>query len=194
MMTLFRRDILLGVLAGLLGGVIFSWALHSQDMMVDRAGLLGLSSTGASLIAHLLISGFLGAGFAAIFRFQAESFAATLSTSILYGLLWWIAGPLTLSPLLTGQSPTWNASEAAHAFPFLIGYLLFGAVTGTSFYIMKWLAFRYQWFPIAADPRPGPPKTCCHPGGRIWRGRRCPAAGKAHRGSEWFRLYREHAG
>jgi NADH dehydrogenase len=134
-------------------------------MMVDRAGLLGLNSAGAGLIAHFLISAFLGAGFAGIFRFQTESYAATLSTGILFGLLWWIVGPLTLSPFLMGQSPTWSASEAAHDFPFLIGYLLFGAVTGTSFYILKWLAFRYQWFPIAADPRPDTPKRVVILGG-----------------------------
>ncbi|MGD2050618.1 MAG: NAD(P)/FAD-dependent oxidoreductase [Chloroflexota bacterium] len=165
MLTPLRRDFLLGSLAGLLGGVIFAWALESQDMMVDHAGLLGLKSVGVGLIAHFLISAILGAGFAGIFRFQTESFAATLSTGILFGLLWWIAGPLTLSPFLTGQLPTWSAFEAAHAFPFLIGYLLFGAVIGISFYILRWLSIRYQWFPIVAAPRPDIPKRVVILGG-----------------------------
>ena len=39
MLTSLRRDILLGVLAGLFGGGIFAWALQNQDMMVDLAGL-----------------------------------------------------------------------------------------------------------------------------------------------------------
>ena len=71
----------------------------------------------------------------------------------------------TLSPLLTGQSVTWSAAEAAHTFPFLIGYLLFGAVTGSSFYILKWSAVRYHWFPIADDPRPVTPKRVVILGG-----------------------------
>jgi NADH dehydrogenase len=165
MLTPLRRDILLGGLAGLLGGVIFAWVLQSQDMMVDRIGLLGLSTAGAGLITHFLISGLLGAGFAGIFRFQTESLAATLSTSILYGLLWWIAGPLTLSPLLTGQSPTWSAGEASHAFPFLIGYLLFGAVTGISLLILIRLTVHFQWFPIAAVPKQDTPKRVVILGG-----------------------------
>jgi NADH dehydrogenase len=165
MLTPLRRDLLLGFLAGLFGGVIFAWALESQDMMVDRTGLLGLQSAGAGLIAHLLVSAILGAVFAGIFRFQTESFAATLSTGILFGLLWWIAGPLTLSPFLTGQPPTWSAPEAAHAFPFLIGYLLFGAVIGTSFYFLKWLADRYQWLPVVTTPRPKTPKRIVILGG-----------------------------
>jgi NADH dehydrogenase len=165
MLTPLRRDILLGGIAGLLGGIIFAWVLQSQDMMVDRIGLLGLSTAGAGLSTHFLISGLLGAGFAGIFRFQTESLAATLSTSILYGLLWWIAGPLTLSPLLTGQSPTWSAVDASHAFPFLIGYLLFGAVTGISLVILIWLTVRFQWFPIAAVPKPDTPKRVVILGG-----------------------------
>lgn len=149
MLTVFRRDILTGALAGFTGGLAFGWALQSQDMMVEAAGLLGLGSVGLGFILHLILASLLGAGFGALFRFQVQSFAATISSGALYGLLWWVIGPLTLSPLLRGQGPTWGPEDAAAVFPFLIGYLFFGLVTGLTFYSLTWLISRLQLLPVA---------------------------------------------
>lgn len=166
MLTPLRRDILFGAIAGFMGGLLFAWALQSQGMMVDRAGLLGLNSIGAGFVIHLLVSALLGAGFGAIFRFQAESYAATISSGVLYGLLWWVVGPLTLSPLLTGQKLTWGPGEAAIAFPLLIGYLLFGAVTGLSFYVLTWSTISWRLLPLATIvSTPGTPKRVVILGG-----------------------------
>ncbi len=154
MLTAFRRDLLIGTLAGLIGGLAFGWALQSQGMMVDGAGLLGLNSAGAGFILHLILAALLGAGFGALFRYQAQSYTATISSGALYGLLWWVIGPLTMSPLLRGQRPTWGLGEAAAAFPFLIAYLLFGLVTGLSFYILTWLIIRQQLLPVADADSP----------------------------------------
>ncbi len=61
-------------------------------MMGMLAGLLGLRTAWAGLLAHLLLAVLLGAGFSALVRYQPGSYAGTLSGGLLYGLLWWIVG------------------------------------------------------------------------------------------------------
>ncbi|MGI8553433.1 MAG: hypothetical protein ACR2PL_22015, partial [Dehalococcoidia bacterium] len=97
-----QRKLVAGGAAGLLGGIVFAWALQAQGMMAQTAGIVGLRSVGAGLLLHLLISVVLGAGFGAIVEYQPRSYAALSTGGVLYGLLWWIAGPLTLTSLLEG--------------------------------------------------------------------------------------------
>ncbi|MHC4643844.1 MAG: NAD(P)/FAD-dependent oxidoreductase, partial [Planctomycetota bacterium] len=105
-------------------------------MMADSAGLLGFTSIGAGYLSHLIIAAVAGSIFGIIFRYQAHSYAAKISSGILYGLLWWIVGPLTLSPLLMGRGPTWDLVEAGDVFFNLIGHILFGGITGLAFYLL----------------------------------------------------------
>jgi len=130
MRSAVRRDVLAGALAGLVGGLVFGSAIQAQAKMGTLAGLLGLPASGAGWLAQLLLAVVLGAGFGALIRYQAGSYAATLSSGLLLGLLWWIVGPLTVLPLLMGSRPTWSFSEAAAAFPDLVGFLLYGGATG----------------------------------------------------------------
>jgi NADH dehydrogenase len=121
-----RHHLVAGAAAGLIGGLLLGVALQ----------LLGQLDTGRGWALHLLLSGLLGAGFGVIFRYQPYSYASTISSGLLYGLLWWVVGPLTLLPLLLGQQPSWSLSDASAAFPTLVGYLLYGGVMGGSFSIL----------------------------------------------------------
>ena len=132
----FRRDLVAGGVAGLAGGLLFWWALQVQGMALAVPGLLGFTLSGVGVIPHLLGSILLGAGFGALLRHQPRGHAALTSAGLLYGLLWWIAGPITLGPLWEGQGPTWSLVEASAAFPSLIGHLLYGGVTGLGFYLL----------------------------------------------------------
>jgi NADH:ubiquinone reductase (H+-translocating) len=136
MSSAFRRDVIVGGVAGLIGGVIYGVAIVSLGMMAGVAGLIGLNSPSAGLTIHLAISVLLGASFAAIFRYQPAGATATVSGGVLYGLLWWVVGPLTLQPALMGKGPTWSFAEVDAAFPNLIGHLLYGGVTGALFYAL----------------------------------------------------------
>ena len=105
-------------------------------------GLLGLELSAPGLIFHMLISVAAGAAFGVLFRYQPRGYAALTSNSLLYGLLLWIVGPLTLTPLLAGDGPTWSAGEAHAAFSTLINHLLYGGLTGLSFYTAVTLHLR----------------------------------------------------
>ncbi len=137
-----RRDIVAGSAAGLIGGLVFSWAQQAQGMRAATSGLVGVTSLGAGVALDLLIGIFIGATFGAIFRYQSLGYAPTISSGVLYGLLWWIIGPLTLVPALTGRGPTWSLQEANAALPSLVGHVLYGALTGLSYYMLVTLYLR----------------------------------------------------
>jgi NADH dehydrogenase len=126
--------------------------MNAQDMMAEVTGLIGLPSTGSGFLLHLLISTLVGAGFGAVFHYQPKSYASTLSHGLLMGLLAWIVIPLTLNPLLLGNGPTWSAREASAAFPSLIGYLLYGGLTGLGFHALVTIYVRVfgEEEPVAA--------------------------------------------
>jgi NADH dehydrogenase FAD-containing subunit len=120
-------------------------------------GLTGLTTSDPAVAAQLLIAVILGAGFGAIFRYHPESDAASMTGGLLYGLLWWIVGPLTLTSLLRGRVPTWSLAEAAAAFPGLTAHLLYGGVVGVMFYVLtSAYARRYPELPRVS---PGVPAT-----------------------------------
>ena len=150
--TPLGRDTILGGMAGLLGGLVFWWALQAQDMTSTVPGLLGLTLSRTGVGLHLLVSIPLGAAFGAISRYQSRGYAATISFGTLYGLLWWIVGPITLGATLDGRGPTWSLDEASAAFPSLIGHLVYGGLTGTGFHILVALYLRLR-------PEPEPDTT-----------------------------------
>lgn len=127
----------MGAAAGLVGGLVLAISLQVQGGMSMVTGLTGLPTAGLAVVAQLVIAALLGSGFGALFPEHPESCAASFSGGLLYGLLWWIVGPLTLAPLLHGRSPTWSLAEAVTAFPGLIAHLLYGGILGTTFYVLR---------------------------------------------------------
>jgi len=130
-----HRDLWAGAAAGLVGGGVLAATLHLQGKMSLAAELTGLAPQAAPAV-QLGIAVVLGAGFGAVFRHQPDSAASSLTAGLLYGLLWWIVGPLTLSPLLAGAVPSWSLEDAAAGFPGLIAHLLYGGVMGVAFYLL----------------------------------------------------------
>ena len=146
-MKLLRRRLIVGGGGGFLAGVVFALSLQLQAMK-NVTGLFG-TSMGLALAAELVLATAVGVGFAVLFRYQPRGYAALTSSGLLYGLLWWLLGPLTLVPLLTGQAPLWSLNAARAAFPSLIGLLLYGGITGFSFYVL-WLLLQ-KLYPVTAS-------------------------------------------
>lgn len=128
--ALLGRDLVAGTVAGLVGGLIIGSAALSAGIM---SSLIGIGSA-IGLLDYVVVAGILGAGFGALFRYQAN-YAPAIGSGVVYGLLCWTVLPLTLVPLAQGRSPSWSLTEANSAFPAMIGYLLYGAITGLCFYL-----------------------------------------------------------
>ena len=67
-----------------------------------------------------------------------------MAWGMLYGLLWWLLGSLTLYPILLRQQPDWSLAVAVAQYPSLVGHLLYGASLG---FFFQYLSNRYAPVP-----------------------------------------------
>ena len=142
--------------AGSLAGVVAGAVSGGAGMASDIDGLLGLELSALGRVLHLLISAAAGAAFGALFRHQPGAYAALISNGLLFALLLWSLGPLTLAPLLDGDSPSWSAADAHVAFSSLIVHLLYGGLTGFGLYVAASLLQRYGQ---PSSPAPAPTRA-----------------------------------
>lgn len=123
----FKRIVLPGALAGLIGGLVFGAAMIQLGMLPTVGSLLYTESGVAGFIIHMLLAAILGVGFSLLVWHQRGGAGEMLFWGLTYGALWWFLGPLTLLPLLLGQGLMWDIHAAQTVFPSLPGHLWYGA-------------------------------------------------------------------
>jgi uncharacterized membrane protein YagU involved in acid resistance len=121
-----------GALASVAGGLIFSLIMFGIDALPRVAAIVGGSSSVLGFIVHLLISALIGMSFGLLFRHEAPNLGASVVWGMLYGLIWWFLGALTLFPILLGRPFDWSAQAAGGILPSLIGHLFYGAATAAA--------------------------------------------------------------
>ncbi len=144
--TLGLHTLSRGVVAGFVGGLMFTGIMVQTGVLTNVAGLARITSPVAGFFVHLLIANIIGASYGLLFRRQSYDVGSALGWGLSYGFIWWILGPLTLAPVFLGTTPEWTAAVAAEAFPNLIGHLVYGSGLGLMFYFME---ARYSpwWIP-----------------------------------------------
>ncbi len=135
-----------GIIAGLLGGLLFTIVMVQVGFLPQVASLVGATSTLTGLIVHLVIASVIGIAYGLLFRRESYDMGSALGWGVSYGFFWWILGPLTLMPILLGAAPQWTAAAAAGQLAALIGHLLYGAGLGVGYYLLE---ARYSpwWIP-----------------------------------------------
>jgi uncharacterized membrane protein YagU involved in acid resistance len=133
-----------GAAAGLSGGLLFSLVLLGTGTLPGVAKVGGGSSAIFGFIVHMLVSAMLGMTYGILFRHEAPDIGSGIAWGLVYGLVWWFIGPMTLIPILLGEPLTWTPAAADALFPSLIGHLLYGAATAIAFHLferrhMEWL-------------------------------------------------------
>ena len=135
--TRFLYSLGWGALASLVSGFLFSLVLLFTGFLPSAAGLMGGSSLLVGFLLNMLFSILIGMSYGALFLREAPNFGSGILWGLLYGLIWWFAGSLTLLPIITGASISWTAESASALLPLLIGYLIYGAVTAFIFLLLE---------------------------------------------------------
>jgi hypothetical protein len=138
-----RSDIINGIAAGLLGGLVFGIMMQMMNaptpeggqmpMMAMVAKVVGSDSIAVGWIYHLFNSAVIGAIFGWLLGSRSHAYAAGLGWGTLYGFAWWILGGLILMPLLLGMpafAPLMMEMMRPVAMGSLIGHLVYGVILG----------------------------------------------------------------
>ena len=126
-----------GALASLAGGLLFSLVMVATGVLPDIANLVGGSSPALGFVVHMGISTMIGMSYGVLFAYEAPDVGSSVIWGMLYGLVWWFVGHLTLLPILLGESFTWTTEAAGAGLPSLIGHLIYGAALALVFLLLE---------------------------------------------------------
>ncbi|MEO8391367.1 MAG: hypothetical protein ABI700_00105 [Chloroflexota bacterium] len=143
-----------GGLAGLFGGLAFGAWMAQAGFFPLVAGLVNSNSAETGRTLHLIISIAIGASYGVLFRRDIGRIGSSIAWGAVYGLIWWVLGPLTLMPWLLGQGVQWNIPAAQNAFASLIGHVIYGIVLGMAYAFLSqvWQTLFVDSDPLSREP------------------------------------------
>jgi hypothetical protein len=129
----WRRAVVAGALAGLVGGAIFDRWMSAGDYFPLLSGLAFKPSRGASLALQFGITVVMGVLFGLLFQRDVRGYGSCMGWGIGYGMLWWFLGPLTVWPLISHAPLDWSADQGSAIFGSLVGHIVYGLILGVSY-------------------------------------------------------------
>jgi uncharacterized membrane protein YagU involved in acid resistance len=126
-----------GVAASLAGGLLFSLVMVTTGVLPQIANLVGGSSPVLGFVVHMGISTLIGMSYGVLFSYETSDLGSGIAWGLMYGLVWWFVGNLTLLPILLGGPFVWTTEAAAAGLPSLVGHLIYGAATACAFLLLE---------------------------------------------------------
>lgn len=144
------RALVVGGVAGIVGGWAFGKWMAQVDFFPLIAGLVGSNSVMVGMTLHYGIAVVIGASFGMLFQRDVRGLGSCLGWGLAYGILWWFLGPLTLLPILRGSPPDWSYQQGGALFGSLVGHVIYGLLLGLVYATLDrlWVGFFYESDPI----------------------------------------------
>ena len=143
------RAIWRGTMAGVIGGLLFTFVMVQIGALEGVAALARAESRVVGLGIHFIISIIWGASYGLLFRRQAYDVGSAMGWGLSYGVFVWFIGPNTLMPILLGAVPIWTSETAASLVASLVGHLAYGVGLGLTFHYFE-ARFSPWWIPARA--------------------------------------------
>src|SRR5271170_4708389 len=144
----FIRLMQWGAVSGIAGGALYALVLIATNSWKEAAAVVGGTSPTLGFVVHLAISILMGVSYGLLFQREAPNLASGIGWGLVYGLIGWFIGPLTLLAVAEGH-PLWTPADARMQFPALVGQLMYGAVAAAFFWLLE--RRHDQW--LLLDPR-----------------------------------------
>lgn len=121
-----------GALAGIAGGIVFGMLMAMMGMLPMVAMLVGSQSAVVGGLVHLVISVGIGALFGLVV--PATTLGPLLGAGAVYGMVWWVLGPLVIMPARLGM-PLFMINQAA--WMSLMGHVIYGLVAAAVLFALR---------------------------------------------------------
>ncbi|MFN8484286.1 MAG: NAD(P)/FAD-dependent oxidoreductase [Anaerolineae bacterium] len=118
----FLRRAVIGLLAGIVSSVIVVAAFQDAP--------------------HIALALLVGVGYALVFRIAAGGYADSIMSGAAMGVPLWTLFDIIIFPVANGQPPQWTAAGMRAQFPYLVGWVIFGATLGLMVQALSDLAVR----------------------------------------------------
>jgi uncharacterized membrane protein YagU involved in acid resistance len=148
------RALIVGGIAGLVGGWAFGKWMAQVNFFPLIAGLVNSTSYGVGVTLHFVFAFLIGATFGLLFQRDVRGYGSSLGWGLGYGLFWWFLGPLTLLPLWQGAPIDWSYTHGAELFGSLIGHVVYGVLVGLIYAALNrlWAVFFIESDPLNREP------------------------------------------
>ena len=130
----WRRAIIAGGFAGVLGGLVFGRWVSSGDYFPLLAGYGPLNTSRMMIIVlHFGVALLIGVTFGLLFQRDVKGYGSCMGWGLGYAILWWFLGQFTLLPIAAHRQLDWSANQASAVFGSLVGHILYGLILGVAY-------------------------------------------------------------
>jgi len=131
------HKIIHGMLAGLIASGVFGiiMMLLTPATLGKIAALYGGEAQLTGFLIHLIHGVLIGGLFAALTSGQISRLRGSWY-GFVYGVAWWVAGPILIMPTWLGAGPRLSAEGVQAALPSLTGHIVFGLILGFLFIVL----------------------------------------------------------
>jgi hypothetical protein len=119
-----------GVIGGVVGGLVFGAMMAMMGMLPMVASVVGSKSAMVGFIYHMFNSVIIGIAFGLVFGALCRTYGLGALWGLVYGVIWWVLGPMILMPLLLGMGLQFSAAFTPPMLMSLVGHLAYGLITG----------------------------------------------------------------